>query len=364
MQWKEKYEVTLSLIECYTKTGKCVEALELCKALLVEVKTNKEKPRVELGKAASYVCKGSYNTAVKRYEFIVKTFPKSDYSAEAYYRLGVIYHENLDSLRLAQEAYSKVSNESASSEFASISLQRSNSLKRLLELQEKGSGDEGAIAEKRFLAAEIQFTRLGEIQQALENYSAVVDSFPGTVYAPMAAYAIGWIYRVEIGDTLKAVSAFSRLVRDYPVSPQASGAIDELGLLGEKQLKDQLAAYVDSALADSARIAAEEERVRMEAAAAAEASIDSIGEQETSPDSSGAAPSAITDSLGVVPPTPADSLGVVPPTPADSLRAAAKAVSDSSAVASPALPDSSAGARPAGPDSSASGGKTGRGDDG
>ncbi len=222
-----KYSTTLSLAICYTKIGRCTEALRLCDALLEEITTTNKKPAILLGKAAGYVCMDSLHAAIREYKDITSTFPKSDFSAEAYFHLGVIYHEKLDTLQLAQGAYSKVSNESASSEFAAVALQRSSSLKRFLELQKssgKSEGEEGQ-AEKRFLSAEIQLTKLGETDLALGNYRVVVDSFPQTSHAPLAAYAIGWIYRVEKDDTVMAVEAFSHLAREYPVSPQARGAV-------------------------------------------------------------------------------------------------------------------------------------------
>ncbi len=311
MDWKTRYNVSLSLADCYTNIGECVKAFELYDGLLKELTTTKETPPVKLGVAASYVCMDSLPAAIKEYNGIATSFPRSNYSAEAYFHLGVIYHEKLDSLRLAQEAYSKVSNESASSEYAAVALQRSSSLNRLLELQNSSGENEGeeAIAEKRFLAAEIQLTRLNETDLALGNYHAVVDSFPETSYAPLAAYAIGWIYRVDKGDTSQAVEAFSHLIRKYPVSPQARGALYEVHLLGEEELRNQLEAYLDSAVADTARISARKDQLRAEAAAMAAASLDS---SITLP---GDSVGAMADSLGV----PGDSIGAM----ADSLGAAA-----------------------------------------
>jgi len=316
MKWSMRYDVSLSLADCYTKIGRCGEALIMYDDLLAEITMTKEKPPVMLGVAESYVCMDSLQAAIREYDIITNSFPRSNYSAEAYFYLGVIYHEKLDSLQLAQEAYSKVSNESASYEYAAVALQRSSSLRRLLELQ-KSSGDtegEEAQAEKRFLAAEIQLTRLNETDLALGNYHAVVDSFPQTSYAPLAAYAIGWIYRIDKGDTTQAVEAFTHLIREYPVSPQARGALYEVHLLGKEELKSQLETYVDSAVADTAKIAARKDQIRAEAAAMAAASLDS---SITSP----------VDSLGVV----ADSLG----TPVDSLG-----VSAASFVTAPSLSDS------------------------
>ena len=73
---------------------------------------------------------------------------------EAYYRMGEIYHEKMDSLARAQEAFSRVGSEAANSEFASIALQKSNSIRRLMELQKSAGKDESLeqVPEKKFLA--------------------------------------------------------------------------------------------------------------------------------------------------------------------------------------------------------------------
>ncbi len=314
MDWDTKYTISLSLANCYTKIGRCTEALEHCDGLLKEISVTKEKPAVMLGRAASYVCMDSLPAAIREYDVITGSFPKSNYSAEAYFHLGVIYHEKLYSLQKAQMAYARVSNESASSEYAAVALQRSSSLKRLIELQKSSGENEGeeGRAEKRFLSAEIQLTKLGETDLALGNYRAVVDSFSQTSYAPLAAYAIGWIYRVEKGDTALAVEAFSHLAREYPVSPQARGAVYEIGLLGEEALRNQLEAHIDSAVAESARITAAKDEIRAEAAALATASVDSSATSPAAADRLGAAAdslgAAAADSLGAA----ADSLVTIP----------------------------------------------------
>ena len=208
----------------------------------------------------------SLERAISVYENVTKEFPKSCYSADAFYRIGVIYHEKMDSLKRAQEAFSKVGSEYASSEFAPIALRKGNSLKRLIELRKSAGKDETneQAAQKRFLSAEIQLTRLGETELALDNYRVVVDSFPETSVAPRAAYAIAWIYGRKLGDKEKALDLYRQVVARFPRSPQARGAVDEIGNLGAEELKTRLDAYVDSAFADTAA-AAEELRKRKRA---------------------------------------------------------------------------------------------------
>ncbi len=263
ISWEERYRFSRYLGDCYTRIGKCREALELFDRLLEESVTMKETPPLMLGKASSFLCMDSLETALGIFTDITKEFPKSLFSAEAYYRMGVIYHERLDSLSKAQTAFSRVGGEYANSEFANEAIQKSSSMKRLLELESSAGTKENSeqLAEKRFLSAEIQLTRLGEVDLALGNYEAIVDSFPGSSYAPSAAFAVAWIYEKEKQDTETAIEMYRRVVSLYPRSMQAVGAVDRIGTLGARELGERLRAFVDSttalaAAADSALAAA------------------------------------------------------------------------------------------------------------
>ncbi len=252
--WRRKYEISLSLGECYARTGRCRDALDVYNGLLEEIVSAKEKPSVELGRGESYVCMDSLDAALSIFESVTGEFPRSSYSAEAYYRIGTIYQERLDSLGHAQKAFSKVAGEYANSPFAESAIQKSTSIKRLMELDRAEESDAGSaerLAEKRFLAAEIQLTRLDEVDVAVSNYSAVVDSFPGTSYAPKAAFAVAWIYDSEKKDRDRAVEMYRRVITLYPRSPQARGAIERLGTLGALELRQQMQAVIDSAIVDT-----------------------------------------------------------------------------------------------------------------
>lgn len=257
-----RHEISIALGDCYNRIGKCREAMEIFDKLLEEATTTKEKPPLMLGRASSFVCMDSLDKAISSYETVTKDFPKSTYSAEAFYRMGMIYHEKMDSLEKAQVAFSKVRGEYANSEFASMSLEKGNSLKRLIELQKSvGEGEtQEQAAEKKFLTAEIQFTRLDEIEMAVQNYRTVVDSFPETSVAPKAAYALAYIYHHKLGDKAKAVELYRELAALFPRSPQARGAVDQLGTLGAEELREKMEAFVDSALADTTALAEERRR--------------------------------------------------------------------------------------------------------
>ncbi len=254
ISWEERYSISRALGECYTRIGRCGEALELFDRLLEESVTTKESPPLLLGRASSFMCMDSLETALGIYTDVTKEFPKSKFSAEAFYRIGVVYHERLDSLSRAQAAFSKVGSEYANSEFANEAIQKSSSLKRLLELEGRRGARESSeqLAEKKFLSAEIQLTRLGEVDLALGNYETIVDSFPESSYAPNAAYAVAWIYEKEKGDRETAIEKYRRVVSLFPRSMQALGAVDRIGTLGAQELEQRLRAFVDSTAALSA----------------------------------------------------------------------------------------------------------------
>lgn len=257
--WEKKYRVSLALADCYGKIRKCREALDIYDEILPEVPNIKDKGAVMLGRASSYVCMDSLRLAMEIYRNTTKQFPRSDFSAEAFYHMGIIYHEKFDSLPQAQEAFDKAGKESSSSPYSPLALQKATSIKRLLELQNAASAGSSIeqMAHRRFMAAEIQFTRLGEIDPALVNYRAVLDSFPQSSYAPKAAYATGWIYKKEKSDTLKAVEAYTALISRYPRTQQAKGALEELFSMKAGDIGRQWQAYIDSAMADTAAVAAE-----------------------------------------------------------------------------------------------------------
>jgi TolA-binding protein len=255
--WERRYEISLALGQCYSRIGRCREALDVYDGLLEEIVSAKEKPPVVLGRATSYICMDSLETALSIFKGVTGEFPRSTYSAEAYYRMGVIYHEKLDSLSRAQGAFAKVAGEYANSDFAETAIQKSTSIKRLLELEQSSGDDAGSaerLAEKRFLAAEIQLTRLDEIDLAITNYSAVIDSFPRTSYAPQAAFAVAWIYDKKKNDRERAVEMYRRVITLYPRSSQALGAIERLGTLGALELRERMQVLVDSAMVDTTGI--------------------------------------------------------------------------------------------------------------
>jgi len=248
ISWEKRYNVSLPLGVCYTKLGRCREAIGLFDGLQEDVTERIEKAPILLGKAAGYVCMDSLEQATEFYEDIIGKFPKSLFSAEACYRVGMIYHGRLDSLEKAKEYFARVGKEAPGSEYATEALKKSNSIARLLELDnvKEGEETEKQKAKRKFYSAELQLTQFGKTEEALRDYYAVLDSFPDIEASSKAAYAIGWIYQEKLKEENKALTAYREVVRRFPRSAQALGAIEQIGYLGNEELKESLQVYVDS----------------------------------------------------------------------------------------------------------------------
>ncbi|MDZ7859475.1 MAG: tetratricopeptide repeat protein [Candidatus Krumholzibacteriota bacterium] len=248
ISWEKRYNFSLSLGECYTKLERCREAIDLYDKLFDEVIGKKEKAPVLLGKAAGYVCIDSVSLAKRFYEDIIGKYPKTLFSAEACYHLGMLFHAQADSLEKAKEYFSKVGKEAPESQYATEALKKSNSIGRLLELEnegEKGQTDKQK-AKKKFYSAELQLSQFGNVEKALRNYRVVLDSFPEIEISPRAAYAIGWIYQEKLKQNDKAVKAYREVILSFPRSVQALGAIEQIEFLGDLKLMERLQGYVDS----------------------------------------------------------------------------------------------------------------------
>ena len=152
-------------------------------------------------------------------------FGKSKYSAEAEYRIGLIYQVKLDSLEAAKTYYDEVPRQYAGSEYAGDAIKRSSNISTLLKLRESVDEDDPAAkALREFSLAEVQLFQFEDAAKAKAEYEKVLAEFPHSEYAPKAAYAIGYIYETMLGDSLKALEAFKYLIVNYPESQQAAYA--------------------------------------------------------------------------------------------------------------------------------------------
>lgn len=215
-------EAKIELARAYNEMGKYGEALAIAGEMDEEVLKPAKKAQQMLIEAAAYAGLDSLSRSIDIYRSVAARFPKSNFAAEAYFRLGRIYQDRLDSLETARGLYDKVTKAYAKSDLAREAVKRSSSISKLLRFRKSlGEGKEEEQAEKQYMLAEMQLFQFDNPLEALDEYRKVIDKFPASALAAKAAYAIAYIYDNILDDSAKAISSFRFIIEKYPNSEQA-----------------------------------------------------------------------------------------------------------------------------------------------
>jgi len=202
------------------------EGLQIFFELSKEKRYTKYLPQIELKIAEGYGLQDSLDLALKKYENISLTHPKTDESAEAYYRAGIIYLEKKIDLKKAQEFFDKAKSERPNSPFARLALERSADISKLSSYQEQVTQEEAEKAVKSlFLLAEFYLTQMNMPESALTEYQVILDEFPESEYVPKSLYAIAWIYENTFKDSAKAKEFYQKIVDEHPNCDYAKDAL-------------------------------------------------------------------------------------------------------------------------------------------
>jgi TolA-binding protein len=216
----------MGLSELRAKMGDYEKALEAISFLDNKVFGEQMQAKQLLRKGEAYAGVDSVARAIDLYKSVVARYPRSSFSAEADFKLGVLFQESLDSLDVAKTYFDDVPRQFPKSEFAEDAIQRSVSItkvKRLESSLQQGGQSENA-ADVKFELAETQFFQFKDYEKALAGYKEVLSEYPTSAVAPKAAYAIAYIYSDILKDVDKARVAYQRVIDDYPDSQQAQYA--------------------------------------------------------------------------------------------------------------------------------------------
>ena len=184
--------------------------------------------RLRLGEAAALSKLQQNEEALRLLRDVVQRFNQSNYAVEAQFQIGYTYETLMDSLEAARSAYDKAGQLTGRSVFKDQAAARSKALQAQIELEKKaGEGD--AQAEQRAAAAlrvaEILLLDRELVDAAVARYQAVEKEYPDSRSAPRAAYALAYVRWTKQGDSLGAQEQFRDLVKRYPSSLAARGAI-------------------------------------------------------------------------------------------------------------------------------------------
>ncbi|MCK4385580.1 MAG: TonB family protein, partial [candidate division Zixibacteria bacterium] len=155
----------------------------------------------------------------QEYDNIIKDYPKTEYSATALYRLGMICQEESGDLKKAKEMFDSCKTESPRSKIAQEALTKSANISKIEEYQQLLSEDETEEPGKAlFLLAELYLTQMNQPDSALAEYLVLADKYPESEYTPKSLYVAAWILENVKHDTTQAEDIYRRILKDYPGS--------------------------------------------------------------------------------------------------------------------------------------------------
>ena len=181
------------------------------------------EPRVRLMKANVLTLRDQIDDAVAAYEAIIKQYPRTEHSAEAYYQMGVIdYHTHRNSeSAMANLKAARLERGGTTAAERAGAMEKTLFLLNKVRKQSERDGKRGLTS--LFDLAELYLFSLGEIDSAVATYERALTRAEedDPQLAPKALYAIALIQADSLKDEERARAAFTRLVDDYPVTPYA-----------------------------------------------------------------------------------------------------------------------------------------------
>ncbi|MEA2086904.1 MAG: tetratricopeptide repeat protein, partial [Candidatus Caldatribacteriota bacterium] len=220
----EKYPQSELIESAHFELGKDLYALKKYKLALSELqKTSTDEALYLRGKASKEL--GDQEGEITAFEKLREKYPQSDFSQEAYFRLGNYYYnqkryqeaiEEFDkiiqffpqSLLLSESnywlgwSYFKLTEYRKASEY----FKKVGEYKENLELAQRAL----------FMVAESLYN-LKDYQKAREEYMKFIEMYPEGDFSANAQYAIAWTY-LESKEYEASAEEFKKLIRIYPDS--------------------------------------------------------------------------------------------------------------------------------------------------
>ncbi len=237
---RTNFETRVKIGETLERQQKYDEALDTYQKILKIKRLRIYEAEIRLKQARIYQLKKQSETAEEIYSDVGKKYPRSKYSAEAFYRLGLIEQKSRRNLEKAKELFEKAVREDRSSDEGKLALQRQKdlvALERYTKQAEKVEDPQKALG-PLFDLAELYLFNLGEPDSALSIYQRVLSLTDTTDLAPKVHYAIGLIYADSLKNETAAREHFQQLLDQHPNTPYAAEARTRLN---QKHADDDLA---------------------------------------------------------------------------------------------------------------------------
>lgn len=237
---RTNFETRVKIGETLERQQKYDGALDTYQKILKIKRLRIYEAEIRLKQARIYQLKKQSETAEEIYSDVGKKYPRSKYSAEAFYRLGLIEQKSRRNLEKAKELFEKAVREDRSSDEGKLALQRQKdlvALERYTKQAEKVEDPQKALG-PLFDLAELYLFNLGEPDSALSIYQRVLSLTDTTDLAPKVHYAIGLIYADSLKNETAAREHFQQLLDQHPNTPYAAEVRTRLN---QKHADDDLA---------------------------------------------------------------------------------------------------------------------------
>jgi len=256
-EFVEKYPQSELINSAHFELGKDLYDLKKYKLALAELeKTSTDEALYLIGKSSKEL--GDQEGEIAAFEELREKYPRSNFSQEAYFRLGNYYY-NQNRYKEAIEEFNKIVQFFPQSPFLSESCYWMGwSYSKLTDYKKAGeyfnqveedeeNFDLGQRA--RFMAAESWYN-LKDYQKAREAYEKFIEMYPEGDFSANAQYAIAWTY-LENKDYKLSIEEFKKLISIYPDSKfieEAQFRVSKNYFLSEDKdiAKEELGKFINS----------------------------------------------------------------------------------------------------------------------
>ena len=227
---KTNYQTRLRIGRALEAQGKLQDAMRSYDQMLGIKRFRSYTPDVQLKRSNVYRLMGRLEEADESYRAIIEANPRTEFSAEAYYQMGLIEQKERKDLAKAQEHFEEARKERPTSDAGVLARERLRDLGDLEKFRKAAEKEGSKGLEARLSMAELYLFRLQEPDSALAMYTLVLEAADTTEYGPKALFAIALVYADSLADPDRARETFEQVIHDHPTTSYAFAARERIGI--------------------------------------------------------------------------------------------------------------------------------------
>ena len=245
----------LMVIRILRELNQLDEAASKIESLINDEKFNSIKPELLLELANLLSSQNKKDESIDVFQQITENFPKTIFSAEAYFKIGNYALDIEKNYSKSKKMYENVELEFPSSIYVSTSRLRikeinlievyQDSIKTYIDYISKDSISvknslEDKISFFYYSIAEIESFRFNHIDDGIIYFNIIVNEYPNASYASKSLFSLYFLYDKKSNDKLK-IDTRNKLLKDYSDTDYSRFLSNSIGikikdLAGEKML--------------------------------------------------------------------------------------------------------------------------------